>query len=397
MGILKTLTEEYFEERVRDDEGRIFEIDEKKYILKFKDFDFLTNITTIDDNGDKYFIKKKFDFFTEPVFICLSMKDGLYNFHYITESDLHSVKGKIISKGFKPFASSDYDLTTDDFLMVKVMYELGDSEYFDKDEEIFVKETPKEKFYEIENNGYSFYVYDDRDNAISDAVERTYDYLDGEFSDSMSERMVQHYTSVYGTEWIDEDEIKEAQKEYYSDDYIDNIKREKGEHGNRFYDELIEQGIIEDTTDYFKCDLEKQNFDFDEYREDLIQAIIDDKNISEKEAVSIVDDYDTEEQSEALIKYGLVEKTEEYFELDYNSPLFDDDDYSDEFGEKMSEDYTVDDEIFNSSGILYHYYYDLRKLAELCVDVDGPEKELSTETGEEYEVSVDDETFYIYI
>lgn len=397
MGILKTLTEEYFEERVRDDEGRIFEIDGKEYILKFKDFDFLMNITTIDDNGDKYFIKKKFDFFTEPIFICLSMKDDLYNFHYITESDLHKAKGKIISEGFKLFASSDYDLTTDDFLIVKVMYELNDSEHFYKDEEIFVKENFQKNFYKIENNGYSFYVYDDRDNAISDAVKRTYDYLDGEFSDSMPESMVQHYIEACGTEWIDEDEIKNTQKEYYSGNYIDNIKKEKGEHGNRFYDELIEQGIIEDTADYFECDLEKQNFDFDEYREDLIQAIIDDKNISEKEAISIVDDYSTEEQSEALIKYGLVEKNEEYFELDYNSPSFDDDDYRDEFGEKMSEDYTVDDEISNFGGELYHSYYDLEKLAELCVDIDGPEIELSTETGEEYEVSVDDETFYIYI
>ena len=396
MGILKTLTEEYFEERVRDDEGRIFKIDGKEYILKFKDFDFLTNITTIDDYGEEYFIKKEFDFFSEPVFICLSMKDDLYSFHYITESDLHSVKGKIISEGFKPFASSDYDLTMDDFLMVKVIYKLDDSEHFDEDEEIFVKENPQENFYEIENNGYSFYVYDDRDNAISDAEEMVYNLLDDDFSNSMDKDSVQHYIRTCGTSWIDEDEIKEAQKEYYSDDYIDNIKREKGEHGNRFYDELIEQGIIEDTADYFKCDLEKQNFDFDEYREDLIQAIIDDKNISEKEAVSIVDDYDTEEQSEALIKYGLVEKTEEYFELDYNSPLFDDDDYSDEFGEKMSEDYTIDDEILNS-GELYHSYYDLKKLAELCVDEDGPENMLSSETKEEYEVTVDGETFYIYI
>ena len=397
MGILKTLTEEYFEERVRDDEGRIFEIDGKEYILKFKDFDFLMNITTIDDYGEEYFIKKEFDFLSEPVFMCLSMENNLYYFYYITESDLHNVKGKIISEGFKLFAYSDYDLISDDFLMVKVMYELDDSEHFDEDEEIFVKEKPRENFYKIENNGYSFYVYDNRDNAISDAVETTYNLLDSDFSDYMDRDSFQRYTRECGTSWIDEDEIKETQKEYYSGDYIDGIKKEKGEHGNRFYDELIEQDIIEDTADYFECDLENQNFDFDDYREDLIQAIIDDKNISEKEAVSIVDDYDTEEQSEALIKYGLVEKNEEYFELDYNSPLFDDDDYSDVFGEKMSEDYTVDDEIFNSGGTLYHVYYDLKKLAELCVDADGPENTLSTETHEEYEVTIDDETFYIYI
>lgn len=396
MGILKTLTEEYFGERVRDDEGRIFEIDGKEYILKFKDFDFLMNITTIDDYGDEYFIKKEFDFLSEPVFMCLSRENDLYYFYYITESDLHNVKGKIISEGFKLFAYSDYDLTSDDFLIVKVMYELGDLEYFDEDKEIFVKENPQENFYEIENNDYTFYVYDDRDDAISDAVERTYNYLDSEFSDYMDKKSVERFIRFCGTEWIDEDEIKETQKEYYSNNYIYDIKKEKGEHGNRFYDELIEYDIIEDTADYFECDLEKQNFDFDEYREDLIQAIIDDKNISEKEAISIVDDYSKEEQSEALIKYGLVEKNEEYFELDYDSPLFDDDEYNDEFCEKMSEDYTVDDEISNT-GSLYHSYYDLEKLAKLCVDVDGPQKELSMQSGEEYEISVDDETFYIYI
>lgn len=68
MGVLANITSEYFGVSVREDEGRSFNIDGKEYIIKFEDFIFIKNLIPID--GDNYFIKKEFDFFDEPIYMC---------------------------------------------------------------------------------------------------------------------------------------------------------------------------------------------------------------------------------------------------------------------------------------------------------------------------------------
>ena len=119
---------------------------------------------------------------------------------------------------------------------------------------------------------------------------------------------------------------------------------------------------------------------------------------------SYYDDLDEEDAIEELLRYEIIEDSEEYFgldddgEIDHTQPKFDYQDYRDEYVEKRMdeiddfvEEYIADfgsDEVKNQINI--------HKLAELIVNKDGPESIIAGYDSVEREEEVDGTTYYIY-
>ena len=120
------------------------------------------------------------------------------------------------------------------------------------------------------------------------------------------------------------------------------------------------------------------------------------------------DDMDEEDAIDELLRWGVIEDTEEYFdidedgEIDHTQPKFDYQDYRDKYVEKRLDD--IDD--FVEEYISEFGYSDedinvivnqihTHKLAELIVNEDGPESILSPDSTE-IEEEIDGITYYIY-
>ena len=119
---------------------------------------------------------------------------------------------------------------------------------------------------------------------------------------------------------------------------------------------------------------------------------------SKEEATKAVEEYTTSEYIDALIDFDIVEENDENFELDYDSPKFNEDDMIEELVEKMLKDIddVVDEYIFHFDN-LPDDYYDLEKLAEIMVEVDGVEIRLASQDHEEHIARIDGKTYYVYI
>lgn len=401
MGVLTNITSEYFGVSVREDEGRSFNIDGKKYIIKFEDFIFIKNLIPID--GDNYFIKKEFDFFDEPIYMCCAFESGKYgdsyDYHYILNCDLQKVKNNIIEDGIELLINSDYDIFSDNLLVIRILEEAM-SEISDLDNCLDLTcETIINKYdgyYEIDNQR-KVLIYSNKDVATKDAIEKEEDYLIGEFSDSMSREDVERYKKNCGSDWIDDDEIKDSLEESWKGD-CEEKKYNKGEHGCELFDDMISNRVISDNTNYFDIDKDKPKFDIDDYREKLIECIMDDEEISREEAVKEINGFKMYEYSSALIDFNLVDEDEEYFEIDYDSPNFDVDEKIEELVEKLLDNITDFEEYYISNfGYLPRDFCDYRKLAEKVIESDGAGSQLSSWDGEEHRVTIDKVDYFLYV
>lgn len=401
MGVLTNITSEYFGVSVREDEGRSFNIDGKKYIIKFEDFIFIKNLIPID--GDNYFIKKEFDFFDEPIYMCCAFESGKYgdsyDYHYILNCDLQKVKNNIIEDDIELLINSDYDIFSDNLLVIRILEEAM-SEISNLDNCLDLTcETIINKYdgyYEIDNQR-KVLIYSNKDVATKDAIEKEEDYLIGEFSDSMSREDVERYKKNCGSDWIDDDEIKDSLEESWKGDCEDK-KYNKGEHGCELFDDMISEGVISDNTNYFDIDKDKPKFDIDDYREKLIECIMDDEEISREDAVKEINGFKMYEYSSALIDFNLVDEDEEYFEIDYDSPNFDVDEKIEELVEKLLDNITDFEEYYISNfGYLLRDFCDYRKLAEKVIESDGVGSQLSSWDGEEHRVTIDKVDYFLYV
>lgn len=350
MGVLLNLTKEYFKEAIRTEDGISVEIDGKEYFIYYEDYDFVKNLCPIDEDGNMY-IKKEFDFFEEPVYIlCANIENtNVVEYHYITETDLKSVKNKVIEDGLKPFIHSDYDNIDDIFRLLNVVYNspLYDY-YFDFDREITLFDRDeKSTMYDSENNR-GIYIFDNEENVNSFAKQCTVDDLEIDYSDSMSVKSVKLFIKTCGESWVNKDSIEEFYKESEKS-YVDDIESESGEHGNRLFDELIEWGIIEDTSEFFEIASDNEDSD--------------------------------------------------YPELDYDSPKFDIDTKKDEFCDKYVESISdsIIDVYLSDCGSLNSDLYDLEKLAELIIKVDGRASRISSYDGKEYTCEFDGVKYFLYL
>ena len=184
------------------------------------------------------------------------------------------------------------------------------------------------------DNGEVYYGYDDRNYAIKDAMDETYDFLKTNGIDEIS---FKPFRDPLSDDFIDVDEIKDILKEDYENYYNELDNDDK-------IDELLRYDVITDNDDYFEMDDDgdpdhtRPTFDPDLYDGDYADARLEDMGDN-----------------------GVIE---EYFD------------------------------IFGYDNIENIVDYD--KLAKMIVDNDGPENTLASYDSKEREVTIDGETYYFY-
>ena len=119
---------------------------------------------------------------------------------------------------------------------------------------------------------------------------------------------------------------------------------------------------------------------------------------------SYYNDLDEDDAIEELLRYNVIEDTEDYFgldedgDIDHSIPKFDYQDYGDVYAEKYIENIgnVIDEFIsnFGYNGIENYVNYD--RLAQLIIETDGPESVIASYDGVEREQRIDDVTYYIY-
>ena len=119
---------------------------------------------------------------------------------------------------------------------------------------------------------------------------------------------------------------------------------------------------------------------------------------------SYYNDLDEDDAIEELLRYNVIEDTEDYFgldedgDIDHSIPKFDYQYYGDVYAEKYIENINdvIDEFIsnFGYDGIENYIKYD--RLAKLIVEADGPESTIASYDGVEREETVDGQTYYIY-
>lgn len=404
MGVLLSLTKEYFDEDVRSEEGRTIKIEGKKYIVKYSDYPFMRDAMVMDDD-ENHLIRRDFKFMDEPIYFGIAKDDsGQDLYYYIKESTLKEVKKNIGEFGdaITQWITTDVDLMEVDFEPLKAIYtaDLEDTLPIDEGLEIEEGDSSDKWKYKVESDNTSrdIKIYEE-DWVRSAAIEESESMLEDMFSDNMDSKEVKRFIGVVGDSWIDTDSLKDFFKEDY-ENYSDDIENENGKHESRLYDEMIEYDIIDDNSNYFNTDHTEPKFDIEDAKKELAEEIMKhDEELSLEEAEKIIEELDDEDLVKYFIDYGVVEDDDEYFELDYSSPKFNISDKKHEFAEKKVDDINdVVDEFISNFGDLDSSYYDLKELAELCVDEDGYGQYLSSYDNEEYEVRITgkDEEVRIY-
>ena len=212
----------------------------------------------------------------------------------------------------------------------------------------------EDNYVKFEFSGFEFVIYDDIDKAKDDAVEDAIN-IEKETLEGLKNELSQKYLSSTESENI--------RKRFHS--FIDNIRNNCGNDG---FDEDELKGVFEESFE----------FDYD--------------NLDEEDAIDV------------LLRWEIIEDTDEYFNLDENGeidhtlPKFDYQDYKDKYVEKSMEDLGdfVDEYVsrFGYDGI--EEYIDFDKVGEIYVDIDGPAQWLSYYDSEDREQRIDDVTYYIY-
>lgn len=181
-------------------------------------------------------------------------------------------------------------------------------------------------------DGETYYGYEERDDAIKDAMDDVYAFLK---TSGIDETSFKNFRNSWGNKFIDIDKISDAlQKDYES--FYDELNSEEK------IDELLRYDVITDDNDYFETvngvpDHSRPTFDPELY---------------------------DSEYAEARLKDMGDDIIDEYF---------------DNFG--------YDD---------VEYFVDYDWISQAIVDDDGPENTLASYDRKEREVSVDGETYYFY-
>lgn len=153
----------------------------------------------------------------------------------------------------------------------------------------------------VTEDGDSYLVYTDDEatvnarNAVTDAID---DIGFNSFSENFKNEVIRQ--QLVDTDWFDD-----AMKESY-EFYADDIKEEDGEHGNRLFDEMIENGIIseEDVTEDGEL---VDSVDFDEAKERFVQKLCDNW---ENGADWFIDNFGEEEFSKVCTQHSLFDYDE---------------------------------------------------------------------------------------
>ena len=249
-------------------------------------------------------------------------------------------------------ATSTYDMIEDDFILIEAMLN-EDSDMVDM---VFKGDGIENPTY-CEVNDERYEIYDDYDVAKEKAEEYECNIIEDIADKEMVERWRKHFKDE---DFLDVDEFESMMRES-NKSYVNDIESEEGKHGNRLIDELIENGLIEDSDEYFET-IESEDDDYDEDNE-----------------------YDEDDEDEG-------EK------LDYESPLFDIDEMKKKYVEIMCDNYesAVEWYIENFGDENLSDHIDKYKLAEKIVEQDGVANSLARYDGKERTYSNDEYEIYIY-
>lgn len=170
-------------------------------------------------------------------------------------------------------------------------------------------------------------------------------------------------------------------------------------------DDAIEDAISLEEELLDSMDISRE--DIDRWKSYFGNDFIDEdwfKEVYEEMDKSYYDELDEDDAIEELLRYEIIEDSEEYFgldedgEIDHTQPEFDYKDYRDKYVEKRMDD--IDDFVeqyifdFGIDGVKNQI--DIHKLAELIVNKDGPESTIASYDSVEREEEVDGTTYYIY-
>ena len=165
----------------------------------------------------------------------------------------------------------------------------------------------------------------------------------------------------------------------------------------------------------YAIDLEKNLLESSTFTKDVVtrfRNILGDDFLDEKSMEtdlkdsmeSYYNDLDEDDAIEELLRYNVIEDTEDYFgldedgDIDHSMPKFDYQDYGDVYAEKYIENIgdVIDEFIsnFGYNGIENYVNYD--RLAQLIIETDGPESVIASYDGVEREETVNGQTYYIY-
>lgn len=225
--------------------------------------------------------------------------------------------------GLVQLATSDYDLSKDDFVVLRGLVNSFSNIKLDDHPEIIIRDAYR-GMQQCEVDNESYYVFDDEDNKDKYVEDYTLGLLDDIDKDSFD-----RYVKYFGYDFIDSDGIAEMQRES-NENYVNDIENEGGSlGGSRLYDELEERELIEDSDEYF----------------------------------------DTDEDGD----------------LDYESPKFDVEDMKSQYVDMMCDDEEPVDWYVNNFGTDgLDGYIDKDKLAELIIQSDGAESVIGAQDYEEY-------------
>ena len=202
---------------------------------------------------------------------------------------------------------------------------------------------------------------------------------------------------TYGDDWLDIDGLKDFFQGEFEKLYDDKHYK-KGKHGSEFIDELLDKKLINDDDSYFNVDKEYPKFDINDFKDFLISCMVNEQGMSEEDATKEVEEYTTSEFSNKLIEFDIVDENDENFELDYDSPKFDEEDMIKELIKEKLEDISdVVDEYISNFGKLPSYYYDFDELAKIMVNPDDITEIIATLDKKEHTVEIDGKTYFVYI
>ena len=281
----------------------------------------------------------------EEVYIAV-INEGDTDVYYRYDEDSENVANMI-----RCFEADESLRTNNDFGMLRALMNQDEWDNDDFDELEVSIEGNYENF---EFSGFEFIIYDDIDKAKDDAVEDAIN-IEKETLEGLKNELSQKYLSSTESENI--------RKRFHS--FIDNIRNNCGNDG---FDEDELKGVFEESFE----------FDYD--------------NLDEEDAIDV------------LLRWEIIEDTEEYFdldedgEIDHTLPKFDYQDYKDKYVEKSMEDLGdfVDEYVLRFGYDSIEEYIDFDKVGEMYVDIDGPAQWLAYYDSVEREQRIDDVIYYIY-
>lgn len=411
MGVLKNITDEYFKKSLRNEDGVYANIGGKRCFIKFEDYGFAGDLVPINDKGD-LFVSVDADFLIgdeSKIYMCMkpekNMSGNTSNIYYaLPASAIDNAKNGILEGGVitKRFETASFGKNNSPYDLIGEDFlplrVLNEADLDDVDFEDELTIIEYSDRIRVDCGDRCFDIYDSWDNSYKAAIEQEIEVLNDYYGYAIGKDQVEKWRGYFGDDWIYDNSIEELFGENRRI-YFEDIRSENGEHGNRLYDELIDAGVIDDTEEYFNLDIDRPTFEPSDYIEDLVHAIADETGADEKHLMESVKKYKEEKLIEKLIAYDVIEKNSEYFELDYSEPKFNDSDKIHEAikNEMSDDDFDCISEFISIFGELYKSYCDLDKLAEHIVDKDGNGNTLSSYDGEEHTCEYDETTYYIYI